>query len=243
MNSASGFYIGYNYAHGSMASAGVAGVNWMFMDNHGRHNMMNLWEGNTVEMFGSDGYFGGSSHGTALRNYFTGNNRAFGTMGNPMVFNRLSYYYNLIGNVLGSAELSPPKYAETEDNCGLWPAKCNAVFRLGYPNIGNPSLTDVTGHPWQGATYPDAKVAATMLRWGNYDYFNQMTRWNSNEVPAGVPVPADQVIPDSYYYSNRPAWFKAGVPWPPIGPDVYDGNGDAARHVHTDTGPTVLGDV
>src|SRR5262245_59146886 len=80
--------------------------------------------------------------------------------------------------------------------------------------------------------YPDPKVAATLLRWGNYDYFNKATRFVASEIPAGVTVPADQVIPGSYYYSGRPAWWPAGIAWPPIGPDVNGGNGDASGHVN-----------
>jgi hypothetical protein len=191
--------------------------------------MMNLWEGNVSEMFGSDGYFGGSSHGTILRNYFTGYNPNSGNTDNPVRFNRLSYYYNMVGNVLGSTQMSPAKYGETLDGCG---GECSAIYRLGYPNIGNAGLTDVTGHAVPGGmTYPDAKVASTMLRWGNYDYFHRTARFVSGEIPSGVPVPGDQVLTKSYYYAARPAWFPAGVAWPPIGPDVTGGTADASGHV------------
>ena len=231
-NSSSGFYIGYNYGFASMSQSTDAPVTWMFTDNHGPHDMMNLWEGNVGELFGSDGYFGGSSHGTVVRNYFTGYNPLFGTVGSPVRFNRLSYYYNLIGNVLGSGRLNPSKYVEVEDGCGI-PAKCDAVYRLGFPNIGNASLTDTTGNPVPGGMmYPDARVVATMLRWGNYDYFNGSTQWNINEVPFGMAAPADHAIPNSYYYSSRPAWFDASSQWPPIGPDVTGGDGDLSGHVH-----------
>jgi hypothetical protein len=228
-NSSSGFYIGYNYAYGSMASATDAPVTWMLTDNHGPHDMMNLWESNVSEMFGSDGYFGGSSHGTILRNYFTGYNPNSGNIDNPMRFNRLSYYYSLVGNVLGSTQMNPTKYAETLDGCG---GSCTGVYRLGYPNIGNAGLTDVTGNPVPGGmTYPDAKVVSTMLRWGNYDYFNRTTRFATGEIPSGVAVPTDQVIPKSYYYQSRPTWFPAAATWPAIGPDVTGGTADASGHV------------
>jgi hypothetical protein len=80
--------------------------------------------------------------------------------------------------------------------------------------------------------YPDAKVASTLLRWGNYDYFNDAARFVASEIPSGVPMPADQVIPKSYYYAARPSWFAAAVAWPPIGPDVTGGTGDTSGHVH-----------
>ncbi|HYI93682.1 MAG TPA: hypothetical protein VEX68_09065 [Bryobacteraceae bacterium] len=229
-NSSSGFYIGYNYAYGSMSAPTNPVVTWMFTDNHGPHDLMNLWESNIVEMFGSDGYFGGSSHGTALRNYFTGYHPLSGNRGNPVQFNRLSYHYSLVGNVLGSVQMNPSKYAEAADGCG---GSCTGIYRLGYPNIGNAGLTDVTGNAVPGGMkYPDSKVASTLLRWGNYDYFNDATQWNVSEIPGGVSIPTDQIIPKSYYYSSRPAWFPANAPWPAIGPDVTNGSGDASGHVN-----------
>ena len=154
--------------------------------------MMNLWEGNIGEMFGSDGYFGGSSHGTVARNYFTGHNPISGARGNPVRLNRLSYYYNLVGNVLGSTPAPPTAYQEVGSNCG---GVCKGIYRLGYPDIGNASLTDNTGKPVTGGmTYPDAKVASTLLRWGNYDYFNAGLQWTAGELPLGF-VPAERIVP------------------------------------------------
>jgi hypothetical protein len=226
-NSSSGFYVGYNYSYGSMANATGAPVTWTYLDNHGPHDMMNLWEGNIGEMFGSDGYFGGSSHGTAARNFFTGYNPNFGTRDDPIRLNRASYYYNLVGNVLGSNEENPQKYNQTAENCTGGPA----IYRLGYPNAGNCSFTDVTGHPIAGLSYPDLTVASTLFRWGNYDYSTRVNRFDPGEVPVGVPVPSDPLIPNSYYYSSKPAWF-GNRPWPLIGPDVVGGDGDASGHVN-----------
>lgn len=226
-NSSGGFYIGYNYSHGSQSQPSGAPVSWTYMDNHGPHNMMNLYEGNIGEMFGSDGYFGGSSHGTAARNYFTGYNPLFGAKDDPIRLNRASYYYNLVGNVLGSSEENPQKYNQTSNNCAGGPA----IYRLGYPNAGNCSFTDVTGHPIPGLTYPDSKVASTLFRWGNYDYFHDAGRFDPGEVPVGMAVPTDQTIPNSYYYASKPSWF-GNRPWPLIGPDVTGGDGDPSGHVY-----------
>jgi hypothetical protein len=228
-NSDAGFYVGYNYSYGSMSDPVNGGVTWTFTDNHGPHDMMNLWEGNIGEMFGSDGYFGGSSHGTALRNYFTGFNPHFNATGEPVRLGRLAYQYNLVGNVLGSTEENPAKYVQAASGC----TGGDGIYMLGYPNLGNCNLVDETTHPVPGGmTYPDAKVASTLLRWGNYDYFNKATRFVASEVPSGVSVPADQIIPASYYYTSKPAWFPASMPWPPIGPDVTGGNGDTSGHVN-----------
>jgi hypothetical protein len=230
-NSSSGFYVGYNYSHGSASQASGAPVSWTFADNHGPHDMMNLWEGNVGEMFGSDGYFGGSSHATVFRNHLTGYNRNSGNSDEPVRLNRLSYHYNIVGNVLGSSAWTAAKYGQTSDNCsgGV------GIYRLGYPNIGNCGLTDVTGNAVPGGmTYPDVKVASTLLRWGNYDYSTKTVRWQASELPSGVAAPSDQTLPASYYYTSRPSWFAPGVAWPPIGPDVTGGNsfGDNTGRVH-----------
>ena len=221
-NSSSGLYIGYNFSYGSPSQSGTNLVTWTFDDGHAPFNVMNLYEGNIGEMWGADNFFGGTGYGTALRNYFTGFNPNFGVNGDAVWLDRLAYYYNVVGNVLGSANQNPAAYTGCDTP---------AIYRLGYPNLGNCSTT-----PWDGFSpaggYPDPKVAATLLRWGNYDYFNKATRFVTSEIPAGVTVPTDQVIPNSYYYSGRPAWWPTGIAWPPIGPDVTGGNGDTSGHVN-----------
>lgn len=221
-NSSSGFYTGYNYSHGSPAIGRQGLVTWTFTDGHAPFNIMNLYEGNIGEMWGVDGYFGGSGYGTALRNYFTGFNPNYGARGEAVQLLRLAYYYNVVGNVLGSASQNPTAYT----GC-----RVPAVYRLGTPNAGNCSLTAHDGFTAPGG-YPDPKVTATLLRWGNYDYFNKATRFVASEIPAGVTVPTDQVIPKSYAYASRPAWWPTRIPWPPIGPDVTGGNGDTSGHVN-----------
>ena len=53
-------------------------------------------------------------------------------------------------------------------------------------------------------------MLATTLRAGNFDFVTGATRWDASI--------ADHTIPDSYFYSSRPAWWD-NSPWPPIGPD------------------------
>ncbi len=226
-NSSSGFYIGYNYFHGSSSTAQGTGVTWTMLDNHGSHDMMNLWEGNVGEMYGSDGYYGGSSHGVAFRNYITGANPR-GGVDNPIRLNRLSYFYSIVGNVLGSPGLNPSRFSESEHACS---GSCTAILRLGYPNIGNSSLVDTTGYPVPGMTYPDGRVKSTLFLWGNYDYYHKAARWSAGDVPADVPVPVSNALPASYYYVARPDWFPYHVPWPLIGPDVSEGDAEPSGRV------------
>ena len=217
--SSSGFAVSYNYVFGSS----VNGVSWTLDDGHAPFNIMNLYEGNVGEMWGADNYFGGTGYGTALRNYFTGYNPNFTAAGDAVILDRLAYNYNLIGNVLGSAKQAGKNYVG-----------CNgpSIYRLGYPNLGNCSPTPWDGFTPPSSSYPDQKVASTLLRWGNYDYVNKSTRFVAAEIPADVATPTDQVIPNSYAYPSKPGWWNAGVAWPPIGPDVTGGNGDATGHVN-----------
>jgi hypothetical protein len=183
---------------------------------------MNLYEGNIGEMFGQDGYYGGSGYGMALRNYFTGWNPNYNVAGESVWIKRLGYFYSIIGNVLSSQQANPQRY----NGCDA-----NAVWQLGWPNIGNCS-TDPFDSVTVPGGYPDAKVASTMSRWGNYDYFNDAVQYQSSEIGSGVTVPGSNTIIKSYVYSATPAWWPAGVPWPPVGPDVTGGNADASGHVN-----------
>ncbi len=225
-NSSSGFYIGYNYIYGSNGGS-IGQTTWTLDDGHTPFNIMNLYEGNVSEMWGADNYFGGSGYGTALRNYFTGYNPNYPVPSEAVWLDRLAYDYNVVGNVLGSTLQAPAAYT----GCTMYSTARPGVYRLGYPNLGNCGTT-----PWDGVTpaggYPDPKVTATLLRWGNYVYFNKATQFAASEIPAGVPMPPDQTIPNSYVYAGTPGWWKAGIAWPPIGPDVTGGNGDTSGHVN-----------
>ena len=90
---------------------------------------MNLCEGNIGEMWGTDGYFGGSGYGTVLRNYLTGFNPNYSVKGDAIQIKRLSYYYNLAGNVLGSTSQHPTAY-DTDVACQIstsWVIRISAI--------------------------------------------------------------------------------------------------------------------
>lgn len=225
-NASSGGAMLYNYSYGSAVAATDEPVTWTFEDNHGPHDMMNLWEGNIGELFGADGYFGSSSHGTLFRSFITGYHPRSGNMDAPIRLKRLSYAYNIVGNVLGTTAFSAGLYEQTA-TCAV-----AAIYELGYPNIGNCDLTDGTGNAVPGGmTYPDAKVKTTLFRWGNYDRYGAANRFDSGEVPSGVTVPSSQVLPTSLYYTAKPAYFGA-LAWPLIGPDVTGGDTGPAGHAN-----------
>jgi len=224
----SAHYVGYNYAPGSNGS-GNAMVFWSLDNGHGPLPFMNLYEGNITDNWGTDGYFGGSAYATALRNWISGYNWNKGGGGDAVWLRRFAYGYNIVGNVLGSPQQAPVSYS----GCGMWSTRFS-IYSLGYPNTGNCSTVPFDSHyaDIPGRTYPDQKVESTLLRWGNYDYFHKATRFVASEIPAGIPVPSDRVIPKSYAYSARPSWWPSTIPWPPIGPDVTGGNGDPSGHVN-----------
>ena len=61
--------------------------------------------------------------------------------------------------------------------------------------------------------YPvDAKVSATTLRHGNFDYLTGTVKWD--------PAIAKRTLPDSLYLRAKPAFFEAGrgYRWPWVDP-------------------------
>ena len=96
---------------------------------------------------------------------------------------------------------------------------------FGQPNIGNPSSSG-TAPPWKDWGTPagpggfqelDMGVQATLVRKGNYNYFDKA-------IPAGESLGSD-TLPASLYLATKPAWF-GNLAWPPINP-ISPGSPDA----------------
>jgi hypothetical protein len=169
--------------------------------------MMSLWEGNIGEQFQNDGYHGSCSHQTLFRNNFHGKH-PINILNRKMIdLGRASYYHNVVGNILGDSSWNSSAYEMVGEQGYDYPV----IYRLGYPNMGNNGLTTDDPWPQYGLTYPDAKVKSTLLRHGNYDYYNKATMWDS-----GI---SDHTLPASLFYSSKPSYFGS-LQWPPIGPDV-----------------------
>ena len=187
-------------------------LNWQLQamnSSHGAHPLMTLWEGNMAEQFQADGYHGSCSHQTLLRNWIHGLHPTNTANRKIVDLDRGSYYFNIVGNILGDSSWNPVSYEMTgQHDYTLEPS----IYRLGYPNMGNNSLTnDDAMTTIYGLEYPDTKVASTLLRHGNYDCYNQTTVWD--------PAISIHTIPDSLFYSSKPSYFGF-LQWPPIGPDV-----------------------
>jgi len=208
----------YNYIWG-MGRAGFAWQNPGFNCNHGPHSIMNLWEGNKTERWQNDAYHGSASHQTLYRNHIHGKHPSYTLDRRIMDFGRTSYYYNAVGNVVGDSSWNPTYYqASKQTGTGYYTGGLDRsqgyLWVLGYPNMGSGSLseeTSLTGYTPPGGSYPDSKVLTTLIRHGNYDYYNKATVWDS-----GISAHA---LPSSLKYSSKPSYFGT-LQWPPIGPDV-----------------------
>lgn len=195
----------------------LQGGSWDVTFNHGPHNVMNLCEGNIFQnKYEDDGYFGSSSHNVIFRN----------SIPDQVLLKHFCNYYTVVGNVLGALPHNqgyPRTYDAGEVN-NYWSQHVFPIFELGYPNIGNcqynGSFIDATTPPdyrslpntLDGTQQLDRNVRATLIRHGNYDYANNAVVWD--------PAISDHTIPASLFYTARPGWWDADLPWPPIGPEL-----------------------
>ena len=200
-----GSVYGYNFAiddhYGSGSSLTfMQGSNY----SHDVGNGMDLHEGNSGVAIMSDNIHGTSNLMTMFRNYMVGWEAGKNTNTYPVVLTTTNRYYNFVGNVLGKSGYHTT-YQGTSGSLSIW--------SLGGASNFIPA---------------DPLVAATTLRWGNYDTVTGAARFVASEVPSAISVlpnaiPSSQTIPSSLYLSARPLWWGS-MPWPAIGPDVSGGN-------------------
>jgi len=219
----------YNYAIDDYYTKGGT-TQWQQASSyhHAVGNAFILWEGNVGIGLMADDIHGTSHFVTAFRNYWNGRDPAGGSIGgkdestNAIQLEAYNRYYNVLGNVLGTAgyftryEAAPTSATDRGDST----SGNLSVYNLGFS--GN------EGTYWGSSLPNDLLVKATSYRWGNYDTVNGTVRWNASEVPTGLskyaqPVPPNHDLPPSLYLLEKPGWFKSTA-WPPIGPDVANGN-------------------
>jgi hypothetical protein len=202
-----GSVVGYNYmdmAYINTFGAWIeAGLNASHMV--GSHHV--VFEGNYGHNAESDSIHGNSIYHTFFRNHLRGirapfDNQAGGRIDDASQPNNgprrsvglmaYSYWMSFVGNVLGApGEMSGWVYETTfGGKPGIW--------MLGWDTV---------------APYPiDARVAATTLRHGNFDYVTNTVKWD--------PSIATRTLPRSLYLTQRPAFFDAGrgYAWPWVDP-------------------------
>lgn len=159
-----------------------------------------LFEGNQSWHMGGESRWGNSIYITFFRNHATMSRRSVGGLGLTDSTNRRAvsvaaghYWYNFVGNVLGSPGMTPrPTYEDT------YPYSLGEVtiWRFGEPE----SIPGLNG--------TDPRVGGTVLREGNYDFSTNSVRWNGSA----------QTLPNSLYLKGKPAFF-GNCQWPWVDPN------------------------
>lgn len=191
--------------------------------NHTPYPTVNLWEGNYMNAYHADFYYGPSSKGTLLRNYLTGTDPDIRQNRFCVNLDSHQWHHSVVGNILGSVGTNAPlnallpgttiTWANTSplvwgyDSGGVsFPYSVNYIFRLGYPYIGNNSTGSGTYPPSTGVTAFDLTVKSNTIIHGNWDYSSKTVKWD--------PAITDTAVPNSYYLPSKPAWF-GNLRWPP----------------------------
>jgi hypothetical protein len=189
---------GYNYVDDGMIGSNTGWIEIGLNASHmaGSHHV--LFEGNYGFNWDSDKTHGNAIYHTVFRNHLRGIRRDFGDATAKNGPKRCagaqaySYWHSFLGNVLGAqGQMGGWKY---ESGWMLTPS----IFLLGWDDL---------------SPYPvDAKVAATALRHGNFDYLTNAVSWD--------PSISERTLPSSLYLTRKPAFFDAGsgYTWPWVDP-------------------------
>jgi hypothetical protein len=199
--------------------------------------MMNLYEGNNIPSYLGDILHGPHYFETLFRNHIDGyaHNQPQVNENSGVTLLSKNRFFNLVGNVIGHSHFTT--YQATGS------ATQNAIYSLGDQGTGS-----------GGSVGDDPNVLRTVLRWGNWDSVTSTndngtndatgTRFVASEVPSGIPnfanpVPGSQALPASLFRSSKPAYF-GNVAWPPVGPDITNGNITTATGGHANKIPARL---
>jgi len=250
--SASGQVADYNYAvddYYQGFSGGDSATMQASYYHHASGMDYNLFEGNIGTGFTGDAIHGTQFFMTAFRNRLYGwepNKSSQTSAVNDYAYNR---YFNIVGNILGT--LGYHNVSGTyqcfstgaTDSCASGDAR---IFTGGFASGGyNDGTGNIHNDPKVSNSQPG--VQGSLLRWGNWDVITNAVRWCGNssdtgwsttcsstsEVPTTITlysnaVPSTETLPASFIYAAQPtAWWVVGsysAPWPPIGPDVSNGN-------------------
>jgi len=221
----SGCVFAYNFTIDDWYTSNGTAPQWQqgAMYHHSVGDAYVLWEGNETPMFVADDIHGTSHFFTLFRNYLHGHEPGKTQQTTPLIIEAYSRYYNLIGNVLGTAgyhtnyQVVPLSIADP----GNLSLSNQSIYSIGYS--GNQGTL--------GAFSNDMLAATTLMRWGNYDAANAAVRFAAPEVPTALGLlsnilPASQNLPASFIFPGRPSWWSTpwGTPaWPANGPDVTGG--------------------
>lgn len=222
INGGMGNSFAFNFAT-NMTAQGLTTQVPSIRSNHGGTPIGMLYEGNVGEGFQAEGYHGNDAHAILFRNWFHGLSTT-GTGHRIMVdLSRGAYYYVVVGNVLGDASWSGPGTFQYELSGNPGNSDQSVMYRIGYPNTYNHSFTADPAWSLFSGSYPDAKVASTLLRHGNYDHVNEAIVNADGE---------DTTLPNSLLYASKPAYFGT-LGWPaydPANPSAVNATNIPAGH-------------
>lgn len=200
-----GNVIAYNYMEDALIGYQYNWVESGLNASHMTTPHFELFEGNQCFNFDGESTWGNSIYNTVLRNNLTGKRRDAGNVGlTDEGYRRAAslswghYWYSFVGNVLGYQGMSPAPFAKA------------FTYETFYPWNGDPiGLWKVgVGENWSPA---DPRVAATLIRHGNFDYATNSVKWDSTI--------SDLAIPNSLYLTKKPAFFGSCA-WPWVSPDA-----------------------
>jgi hypothetical protein len=199
-----GSVVGYNYMDMGYINYNGAWIEVGLNASHmvGSHHV--LFEGNYGFNADSDDTHGNSIYHTFFRNHLRGirapfDNQAGGRIDDATQSGNgpkrsaglmaYSYWMSFVGNVLGASGQMDGWIYET-------------TFASGKPSIW------MLG--WDKSI--DARVSATTLRHGNFDYVTNTVKWD--------PAITNHTLPNSLYLTHKPAFFDAGIgyTWPWVDP-------------------------
>lgn len=168
---------------------------------------MELLEGNQAFNAVGESYWGNSVYITLYRNHITGTRRDASGIGltdevlrRIVVLDKHSYYYNLVGNVLGEPDMR------------LQGAQERFIVEATPETLDDRTVAIWTlGHSGENLDEPmNPRVAESTLRHGNYDYVSRTVQW-----APGLPTE----LPPSLYLTGKPAFFGDN-PWPWVRPEA-----------------------
>ena len=220
-------------------------MQWAAHD-HGGGNNFTLFEGNEGNGTVRENYYATAFFVTDFRNRWQGveMNRSFtqtweDSQTSPAVNAARARFNSLVGNVLGTTtyHTNYKMYATSSTTTNI-------------NDCSHSTIVTGTGFGCSSSSNPtnDVNTVSSQMLWGNYsictgDASCNAARFKASEVTCATPngdnctsqygfypnpVPASQTLPASFLYNSKPAWFsvigKPAIPWPPIGPDVTNGD-------------------
>ena len=189
---------GYNFCTGMSTVMNI---------NHGPHNLLNLYEGNVVQGYQNDGYFGSSSHITFFRNWL---HASFGgAQRNAVSQNRFTRNMAHVGNVMGWDGVSIP------------------ADSYGNPNLGNGTFVG-SAEPSTGDFWADWKMTGPVQASGLTATQAMITVNNPGQLfveQGGSPGGQDMFNGPSIYWNGKANYRRLNQVIAISGNDVTFGEG------------------